>query len=137
MVEWQKKSKRKITGGKRHSIRARTKKKSHRGGKAALTKAANDEKEENKTIAGRGHSKKIKLISTKFANFYDESTKKTIKAKIVGVKENSANRLYARSNTTTKGAIINLEIGGNEISAVVTNRPGQDGVINAKQLKYN
>jgi small subunit ribosomal protein S8e len=132
MVEWHTKSKRKASGGKRHTIRAATKKKAHMGGKSADTKAANDEKAENRVKTGRGNTKKVRLISTKFANFYDSSSKKTVKAEIIGVKENTANRLYARSNIATKGSIIQVKVSGKEVDAIVTNRPGQDGVINVK-----
>ncbi|MEA1999387.1 MAG: 30S ribosomal protein S8e, partial [Euryarchaeota archaeon] len=37
---------------------------------------------------------------------------------------------FARRNITTKGAVIETELG----DAVVTNRPGQDGIVNAKLI---
>ncbi|RLF79472.1 30S ribosomal protein S8e, partial [Thermococci archaeon] len=42
-----------------------------------------------------------------------------------------ANRQYVRRNIITKGAIIQTEIG----KAIVTSRPGQDGVVNAVLIK--
>lgn len=130
MVEWHTKSKRKKSGGKRNSVNRSTKKKAWKGGRVANTKAENAAKEERTVNRARGNNKLVKLISSKFANHYDESTKKTIKAEIIDVKENHANRLYARSNIATKGAILRIKVGSKELDAKVTNRPGQDGVIN-------
>ncbi len=132
MVEWHTKSKRKISGGKRNSIERSTKKKAWKGGRQASTKTDETASEERTVLRGRGKNNKTKLISTKFANVFDKNTKKTIKAEIIAVKENDANRLYARSNITTKGAIIKLKHNGKEVEAKVTNRPGQDGIVNAK-----
>jgi len=132
MVEWHMKSKRKASGGKRNSVERCTKKKAWKGGEQASTKTQENSTEDRKVLRGRGKNNKVLLTSTKFANFYDANAKKTVKAEIIGVKENDANRLYARSNITTKGAIIKLKVSGKEIEAKVTNRPGQDGVVNAK-----
>ena len=51
--------------------------------------------------------------------------------KIISVVENPANRQYVRRNIVTKGAIVQTEIG----KALVTSRPGQDGIVNAVLLK--
>lgn len=130
MVEWHTKSKRKESGGKRNSINRSTKKKAWKGGRVANTKAESGAKEERKVNRARGNNKLIKLISSKYANHYDEGTKKIVKAEILDVKENHSNRLYARSNIATKGAIIRIKLGSKELDAKITNRPGQDGVIN-------
>ena len=53
------------------------------------------------------------------------------KAKINNVLETKANKFWARQNRLVKGAIIETEIG----KAVITNRPGQEGCINAKIIK--
>ncbi|RLF82243.1 30S ribosomal protein S8e, partial [Thermococci archaeon] len=53
------------------------------------------------------------------------------KVKIISVVENPANRQYVRRNIVTKGAIVQTEIG----KALVTSRPGQDGIVNAVLLK--
>ena len=52
---------------------------------------------------------------------------KTSIADIETVELNGANRNYVRRNIITKGAIIQTTLG----KAKVTNRPGQDGSINA------
>ena len=43
------------------------------------------------------------------------------------VTENPANKNYVRRNYLTKGAVVTTELG----KAKITNRPGQDGCINA------
>ena len=53
------------------------------------------------------------------------------KAKLKKVIENKASRHFARMGIITKGAIIETDKG----KAKVTNRPGQDGVINAVLVK--
>ena len=68
------------------------------------------------------------LLSTNTANVYDPKTKKHMKAKILSVKESSSNRNYVRRNIMTKGTVIETEKG----LAIVTNRPGQEKVINAE-----
>jgi small subunit ribosomal protein S8e len=47
--------------------------------------------------------------------------------KIETVKDNKANLHYMRRSILTKGAVIKTELG----DARITNRPGQDGVVNA------
>jgi small subunit ribosomal protein S8e len=52
------------------------------------------------------------------------------KAKIKSVLESPDNRNFARQAMITKGTIIETELG----RAVVLNRPGRDGTINARLL---
>ena len=74
-----------------------------------------------------GDNKKIRLLRCNVATVSDPKTGKSQKALIESVVENKANLHYTRRNIITKGAVIKTEIG----SAIVTNRPGQDGVVNA------
>jgi len=53
--------------------------------------------------------------------------KKYSKVKIVSVVETPSNRHFVRRNIMTKGSFIQTEKG----KAVITNRPGQEGTINA------
>ena len=129
MVEWHTKSNKLQTGGKRSTVRRCTKKKAWIGGSAANTKTQEGNNDSREVSFGRGQTEKVRATSVKFANVYDSG--KTIKAEILGVKENNANRLFARSNTTTKGALLTVKLNGSEKVVKVTNRPGQDGVINA------
>ena len=64
---------------------------------------------------------------TAYVNLMDPATKKCSKAKIVNVTENPANRHYVRRNILTKGTTVKTEKG----DAIITSRPGQDGVVNA------
>ncbi|HNV01366.1 MAG TPA: 30S ribosomal protein S8e [archaeon] len=132
MVQWHTKSKKKTSGGKRTTIRRCDKKKAWMGGLAANTKTSETSKEEVKTKAGRGNTDKKRTIQTKYANVVDKKTKKVQKMEIIAVKENNANRLFARSNITTKGALVRVKSGSNEKLAKVTSRPGQDGTVNAE-----
>ena len=63
----------------------------------------------------------MRLLRCEFANVADPRSGTTKSAKIITVKENPTNPFYARRNITTKGAVIETEIG----DAVVTSRPGQ------------
>ena len=129
MVEWHTKSDKMKSGGKRKTIRRCTKKKAWMGGLAADTKAHEGVEDNREVNKGRGQTEKVRATSIKYANICTNG--KTVKAEILGVKENNANRLFARSNTTTKGALLRVKLDGTEQTVRVTNRPGQDGVINA------
>ncbi|RLE57439.1 MAG: 30S ribosomal protein S8e [Thermoprotei archaeon] len=74
-----------------------------------------------------GGNNKLKLKTVAYANVYIPSQKKCVKARIIRVLENPANREYARRGIVTKGSVIETEVG----KARVTSRPGQDGVVNA------
>ena len=65
----------------------------------------------------------------KRAGFVNLLTKEGYKKiAIKGVVESKANRNFARQNILTKGTVINTEMG----KAIITNKPGRDGCINAK-----
>jgi small subunit ribosomal protein S8e len=72
----------------------------------------------------------MRLQRSNVACVTDPKTGTSKTAKIETVKENKANLHYTRRNIITKGAVIKTELG----EAVVTNRPGQDGMINAVLL---
>jgi len=133
MTEWHLKSRRKKTGGVRHSRNRCDKKLSWMGGPAALTEIA--EKEDKKVLRGRGGTKKIKLTKTAFALISDKG--KTFKAKVFNVKENPADRHFARRQIMTKGALIEVEIDGQKRMARVTSRPGQQGEVQAVFVSEN
>ncbi|MCX8174947.1 MAG: 30S ribosomal protein S8e [Candidatus Micrarchaeota archaeon] len=77
----------------------------------------------------RGTSAKVKLKSARFANILTKDGK-VKKVEIRTVLETPDNRHHARQNIITKGAIIDTELG----KAKVTNRVGQDGVVNGRLL---
>ena len=90
----------------------------------SLTKV--DERK-SKVIRMRGGDKKTILFNENNANLMDKKTGKYAKAKIISVVETPANRHFVRRNIMTKGCTIQTDKG----RAVVTNRPGQEGTINA------
>lgn len=117
---------RKITGGKYHKFRK--KKKFELSGVERKVKLG---KAKNKTIRGMGGNKKTVLLSVDVANVIDPVTKKSKKIKITNVVETPANRFLARQNIIVKSAIIETELG----KARVTNRPSQDGSVQAELLR--
>jgi len=79
----------------------------------------------------RGGNTKVRLLRCDFANVSDPRSGVTRKVRILNVVENPANPHFKRRNIVTRGAIVETELG----RAVVTSRPGQDGVVNAKLLE--
>ncbi len=75
----------------------------------------------------RGANVKAAFKTVEFANVMDPEAKKATRSKIMTVTKNTANRDYERRGVVSKGAIIETEAG----SALVTSRPGQNGVVNA------
>ena len=131
MVQWHMKDDKKVSGGKRASINAQSKKLAWKGGVAALTKTDSTVTKDNiEAKVGLGNTRKTRALALKHANITDNKGKVT-KFEIIAVKTNDANRLFARSNVSTKGAIIRVKVEGGEKLARVTNRPGQDGNVNA------
>jgi small subunit ribosomal protein S8e len=57
-------------------------------------------------------------------------TERRKKVRTMGGKGNTANTFFVRRNITTKGAVIETDLG----DAVVTSRPGSDGIVNAKLI---
>ncbi len=113
---------RRSTGGRvKHSA---GKRKHEMGRESTLTQLGETRK---KQVSGFGGNSKIRLLKGAHVNVTDASTGKTSKADIETVELNGANRNYVRRNIITKGAVVQTTLG----KAKVTNRPGQDGSINA------
>ncbi len=120
------KSLRKSTGGRRRPNR---KKKKHRMAREQILAHVMPDVTKRKTIRVAGGNKKSKLLLVNEANL---STKEgTKRVEIKDVVENPANVHYVRRNLVTKGAIIETDAG----KAVVTSRPSQHGVVNAKLVE--
>lgn len=83
-----------------------------------------------KSVETFGGNSKMKILRSNTATVADPKTGKSQIVKIETVKDNKANLHYMRRNIITKGAVIKTELG----DARVTNKPGQDGVINAVLL---
>lgn len=117
---------RKITGGKYKKFKK--KKKYELPGIARVVKLR---KTKQKVLRGMGGNKKIVLLSSDYANVFDSETKKCKKIKILNVLETPANRFLARQNVLVKSAIIETDLG----KARITNRPSQEGAVNAVLIK--
>lgn len=127
-----KKSKRNPSGGLRHTVNRRDKTLAQLANKPTLTNIAAKE-ETRKIVRGKCAIMKVKAVSVNKVNVVKDG--KVVSAKIKTVKQNTANREYARQNTITKGAEILVEIGSQSYLARVTSRPGQHGIINAVIIK--
>jgi len=112
------------TGGRRVA----NKKKKLRYCGSEPTNAKVNENKEIRTLRNiRGNSKKVKLKAAMYANIVGKDGE-VKKAKIKKVTETPDNPHHTRQNILTKGGIIDTELG----IAKITNRVGQDGVVNAK-----
>ncbi len=129
MVLYQKPAKRKASGSGGRRRASQDKKLRHYGGFQALTKLHKGKKEEREVIRTKGGKITVKAKSVEYANLYADG--KTKKVKITNVVETPSNKHYSRENVIIKGAIIQTEAG----KAKVTNRPGQDGTVNAVLAK--
>ncbi|RLI84010.1 30S ribosomal protein S8e [Archaeoglobales archaeon] len=119
---WQGRSRRTFTG---KLIRSARKKRKYELGRPQVETLIGERKIKKERT--RGGNVKIKLVMDKFANVYVPKENKVVKAEIKSVVENKAHVHYVRKNVITKGAIIETSVG----RARVTNRPSQEGVINA------
>ena len=115
-------NKRKASGGRYKNVKA--KRHSQEGDLPTHTKIGEKKLKTKRTLGG--HSKKAMLTGNK-VNIIDPKTKKAVVAELTNVTENEASRHFVRRNIITKGAVIETSKG----KAKVTNRPGQDGSINA------
>ena len=78
-----------------------------------------------KQLHVRGGARKTILLRANSVNISVEG--KTKKAEIKNVEETPQNRFFARQNRLMKGAIIETSLG----KAKITNRPSQEGCVNA------
>ena len=115
-------TKRKITGGRRKAYR--TKRAIEVGGYPTETGLGEPIRKVKKMY---GTAKKIKLLKDRYVNISISGTGKNEKVTIDKIIENTANIDYNRRKVITKGAVIETSLG----KAVITSRPGQDGVLNA------
>ncbi|MCC7570685.1 30S ribosomal protein S8e [Candidatus Micrarchaeota archaeon] len=86
------------------------------------------DKETRIKVRTKGGQEKIRIRYAQYANIATSEGIK--KSKVITVLETPDNRHHARQNIITKGTVLETELG----KAKVTNRVGQDGVINAKLI---
>ncbi len=115
---------RKISGGKYHANR---KKKLFEKRNQTRFVTLGETKRKSLRVKG-GNTKAILLKSNEVNLMVNGKAKKT---QIVNVKETPQNRFFARQNVLMKGSIIETSLG----KAKVTNRPSQEGNINAILIK--
>ena len=122
MAIWQGRSRRSYTG---KLLRPHRKKRKYELGRPQVETLIGERK--IRIVRVRGGNYKVKLVREMYANVYVPNKGKVVRAEIKRVVENPANPHYARRNVITKGAIIETSVG----LARVTNRPSQEGLINA------
>lgn len=115
---------RKVSGGYR-ARPYKVKKKALGGGPFTATKLLDSDSRIITRVYGG--NVKVRLLSVKYANLYIPSERKSVKVEIKGIVETPANREYAKRGIVVRGTVIETERG----KAIVTSRPGQDGVVNA------
>ncbi|MDP3881433.1 MAG: 30S ribosomal protein S8e [Nanoarchaeota archaeon] len=115
---------RKISGGKYHSFRKT--KLFERSGQVREA-VLGDTKRKALRVTG-GNIKTI-LLREDYANIVNKG--KSQRAEIINVEETPQNRFFARQNRLMKGAIIATSLG----KARITNRPSQEGCVNAVLLE--
>ena len=108
------------SGGRKK--KSRDKRKCHVGGDFVATKVSDNDS--RTSVRKRGSNRATKLKKAGYVNVLEKGTGK--KYKILRVLD-SHNPEYIRMNIITKGAVLEIE-GGEKVK--VTNRIGQDGVIN-------
>lgn len=123
-IQIHKRSNTKMSGNGRKNIKFRDKRRSEVGNYFSATKFADSNV--NLSVRRRGGANGVRLKKAAVANVFTKDGYK--KAKITGVLESRDNRNFARQNIITKGCIITTELG----NAIVINRPGREGSINAK-----
>jgi small subunit ribosomal protein S8e len=111
---------RKTTGGKYHALR---KMKLYERPKQERIVLLGETK--RKILRVRGGNKKTIILKTNSVNLSVKG--KIQKAEIKNVEETPQNKFFARQNRLMKGAIVDTSLG----KAKITNRPSQEGCINA------
>lgn len=131
MVEWKRVSRRKKTGGINNAVNAKTKTLSEKGGKFSKTSVSKEDKRYKTRKVGGTRKVKISHAQTVLIS----QGNKTVKAKVIDVTENPANKHFVRQKIITKGAILKVDVDGKEAKVRVTSRPGQSGQITGVLVK--
>ena len=118
MVKSSRRSKRTIHGTKYHTDRKKRKK--ELSNPAALTRINGKKIKKVRKLGGN-----IKKILLSHNEIIIKKGNKNVKAKIIRVLKNPANRHFVRMNVLTKGAIVETDKG----NVKITNRPGQQAHI--------
>ncbi len=120
------KSGRRLNGNGKVRLKNRDKRRHEMGGYFSATRLADENKSKKSRSRGGRISSRMRYAG--YANLLSGKTYK--KVKIKAILESKDNRNFARLNIITKGTVIDTDDG----KAVVTNRPGKEGFINAIKL---
>ncbi len=118
------KSKSKSKGNGKKKIKFRDRRRSEVGNYFSATRVSQEN--DIKSFRRRGGNIAARANRIAFANVLTKDGYK--KAKIKSVLESKDNRNFSRQGVITKGALIDTELG----KAIVINRPGREGTVNAK-----
>lgn len=121
MTKWHIDRGKKVTGGRVHLHRK--KRRFERGSLPLLTEIG---EEKRRIEEGRGGTKKVRVVKSKFVNVVDSKTNKIKKFEILDVVSNPSNPHYVRRRIITKGSVVKIDGG----LVKITSRPSQDGVVN-------
>ena len=122
MAIWHRRSNRTSTGSRLRRFRSKRK---YEMGRTPTETLMGETK--RRIVDSRGKVKKTPALRIQFANVTDPEKGVTFRAEIQDVETNPANMDYQRRKVITRGTIIKTTKG----RAKVTNRPGQDGILNA------
>ena len=122
MGVWHRRSTRTSTGARLRKLRSKRK---HQMGRTPTETLMGEAK--RRTIDSRSKSKKMPALRLTQVNVTDPSKNITTRAEVQDVERNPANMDYQRRKVITRGTIIKTTKG----RAMVTSRPGQDGILNA------
>ena len=126
-VQFHGKSASKAAGNGKVRLKTRDRRRHEVGGYFISTTLAAEPR--SKTIRQRGGNVTSRLTRAAFANVLTSTGYKRVKIK--AILESKDNRNFARLNIITKGTVIDTEAG----KAVVTNRPGREGSVNARLME--
>ena len=121
------KSKRKLNGSGKKKLKNHDKRRHEMGGYFIATKLG--EKDKVKQTRSRGGSIKNRMQYAAYANLLVNGKYKRVRIKSIA--ESKDNRNFARLNIITKGSVIDTDDG----KAIVINRPGREGHINARKAE--
>lgn len=122
MAIWHRRSNRTSTGSRLRRFRSKRK---YEMGRTPTETLMGETK--RRIVDSRGKVKKTPALRIQFVNVTDPAKGVTFRAEIQDVETNPANMDYQRRKVITRGTIIKTTKG----RAMVTNRPGQDGILNA------
>lgn len=124
MAVWHRRSQTKKTGGRTRPYR---KSRKYDLGSEFSKPEVGEQRIQQKRTRGGDQKNVVKRSET--VNLAVDGEVKQVE--IQSVEDNPANPNYVRRSLLTRGTVIDTEEGG----AVITSRPGQDGVVNAKLVE--